>query len=59
MVLYHFSINVQIFGEGKEYTDEEFLQKTGMRDPLLPKMKDITINEKGVLKLLLKKFESS
>ena len=41
-----------VFGDGKEYTDQEFLDKTGMGNPNLPVMNDIIVTEQGVKKLL-------
>ena len=37
-----------VFGDGKRYTEEEFMQKTGMHDCDFPTMEDIEISERGV-----------
>ena len=34
-----------VFGDGKRYTEEEFMQKTGMHDSDFPTMEDIEISE--------------
>ena len=34
-----------VLGDGKRYTEEEFMQKTGMRDCDFPAMEDIEISE--------------
>ena len=41
-----------VFGNGKRYTEEEFMQKTGMHDCDFPTMEDIEISERGVTTLL-------
>ena len=41
-----------VFGDGKRYTEEEFMQKTGMHDCDFPTMEDIEISERGVTTLL-------
>lgn len=40
------------FSEGKDYTAEEFLQKTGMQPLDIPPMEEILISEEGVKKQL-------
>ena len=41
-----------VFGDGQEYTAEEFEHKTGMADTNLPSMDNISISCQGVQKLL-------
>ena len=41
-----------VFGDGKRYTEEEFMQKTGMHDCNFPAIEDIEISERGVTTLL-------
>ena len=41
-----------VFGDGKRYTEEEFMQKTGMHNCDFPTMEDIEISERGVTTLL-------
>ncbi|XP_066272290.1 uncharacterized protein [Branchiostoma lanceolatum] len=43
-----------VFGEGRQYTDEEFEQKTGMQNTDIPAMDNININCEGVRKLMKK-----
>ena len=41
-----------VFGDGKRYTEDEFMQKTGMHDCDFPAMENIEISERGVATLL-------
>ena len=41
-----------VFGDGKRYTEEEFMQKTGMHDCYFPTTEEIEISEQGVTTLL-------
>ena len=43
---------VSVFGDGRQYTAEEFELKTGMSDRGIPTIDDIKISEQGMRKLM-------